>query len=112
MARSINPSFYKSKAWNRVRRNYALSKYCICERCNKPVYVDGITEYIDKEHRVKGIVHHKEHLNQKNVLDDNIAYGTDNLELLCIECHNKEHNDPGILRNGYSFDEEGNLIKG
>ena len=110
MARSINPSFYKSKVWEQVRKSYALSKYCICERCGQPVYCDGITEYLDKEHRVKGIVHHKEHLNATNVMNDNIAYGFDNLELLCLECHNSIHFGTGILREGYKFDEEGNLV--
>lgn len=112
MARSINPSFYKSKAWNRVRLNIWRKQYCLCNRCGRSVYVDGISEYIPKEKRLKGIVHHKIHLNENNVLDDNITLNEDNLEGLCIDCHNKEHNDPGILRNGYSFDEEGNLIKG
>lgn len=109
MARSIDSSFYKSKAWKQVRKTYALSKHCICERCGMPVYVDGINDYLIKEHRTKGIVHHKEHLNQNNVVKDNIAYGFDNLELLCIECHNKEHFDTGILREGFTFDENGNL---
>ena len=107
--RSIDPAFYKSKAWKQVRRTYALSKHCICERCGKPVYVDGINDYLIKEHRTKGIVHHKIHLNETNVKDDNIAYGFDNLELLCIEDHNKEHFNTGILREGFTFDENGNL---
>lgn len=109
--RSIDSSFYKSKAWITVRKTYALSKHCLCERCGKPVYVSGINEYIDKEHRLKGIVHHKEHLNETNYTNDAIAYDGNNLELLCIECHNQEHFTTDILRNGYSFDENGNLIK-
>ena len=108
--RSINPNFYKTKLWEQVRKSYALSKFCICERCNKPVYVDGITEYIDKENRIKGIVHHKEHLNQENYIRPEISYDENNLELLCIECHNKEHFDNSILRDGYIFDEDGNLV--
>ena len=109
--RSIDSSFYKSKLWKQVRKSYALSKYCLCERCGKPVYVDGITEYIDKEHRIKGIVHHKIHLNLDNYTDDSIAYDFNNLELLCIEDHNKEHFESnGAIRDGYNFDEEGNIV--
>ena len=109
--RSIDTYFYKTTRWKNTRKIYALSKHCICERCGKPVYVDGITDYIDKEHRIKGIVHHRIHLNESNYTDENIAYGFDNLELLCLECHNKEHFDKGILRDGYEFDDDGNIIK-
>lgn len=63
-----------------------------------------------KEKRLKGIVHHKTHLNESNVYDDNITLNDDNLEGLCIDCHNKEHIGTGILRTGYSFDENGNLV--
>lgn len=108
--RSINPSFYKTKLWKQIRRTYALSKYCICERCGKPVYVDGINDYIDKDKQIKGIVHHKEHLNQQNYTKDEIAYDESNFELLCIDCHNKEHFTNEILRDGYKFDDDGNLI--
>lgn len=109
--RSIDSSFYKSKLWKSVRKSYALSKFCLCERCNQPVYVDGINEYIDKEYRVKGIVHHKIHLNESNYTDDKIAYDFDNLELLCIDCHNQEHFTTDIVREDYTFDEDGNLIR-
>jgi hypothetical protein len=43
-------------------------------------------------------------------MNDDIAYGFDNLELLCLECHNSIHFGTGILREGYKFDEEGNLV--
>ena len=108
--RSIDSSFYKTKTWKQVRKSYALSKYCICERCHRPVYIADINEY--SENRLKGIVHHKIHLNQDNYLDDKIAYDENNLELLCIECHNEEHFNKGILRDGYRFDENGNLLVG
>ena len=108
--RSINPHFYKTKLWKQVRKSYALSKFCMCERCNMPVYVDGITEYIDKEHRIKGIVHHKVHLNQENYTDDKTAYDYNNLELLCFNCHQQEHFKKDTLKEGYKFDEEGNLV--
>lgn len=108
--RSIDSSFYHTKLWKQVRKSYALSKYCLCERCGCSVYVDGINDYIDKEHRIKGIVHHKEHLNKDNYTNDSIAYDFNNLELLCIECHNREHFTSGVLRDGYKFDEYGNLV--
>ena len=37
------------------------------------------------------MVHHKEYINTANIWDTNITLSFDNLELLCIDCHNKEH---------------------
>lgn len=37
------------------------------------------------------MVHHKQYLNKGNIYDANITMGFENLELLCIDCHNKEH---------------------
>ena len=65
--------FYQTKAWKQVRRNIWLKQYCLCNRCHKPVYVDGISEYIPEERRTKGIVHHIEYLSDDNYLDDSIA---------------------------------------
>ena len=109
--RSIDESFYKSKAWNQVRLNVWRKQYCLCNRCGRSVYVRGISEWIPKEKRLKGIVHHKTYLNTTNVYDDNIALNEENLEGLCIDCHNKEHDSKDILRDGYLFDNNGNLIK-
>ena len=102
--------FYQTKAWKQVRRNIWLKQYCLCNRCHKPVYVDGISEYIPEERRTKGIVHHIEYLSDDNYLDDSIALNEDNLEGLCIDCHNKEHFKNNTLRNDVMFDEYGNLI--
>ena len=108
--RSIDRKFYDSKAWNQVRKNVWLKQYCLCANCNRPVYVRGLTDYIPKENRVKGIVHHKEHLNNDNVYDDNITLNEDNLIGLCVTCHNELHFTTEALRDGYKFDENGNLI--
>ena len=110
--RSIDSHFYKTPRWKKTRVLYALSKYGLCERCNRPIYMTGVNDYIPKEKRLKGIVHHKEHLNEMNYTNEEIAYAFDNLELLCVDCHNKIHFKSEITRDGYSFDEEGNLIKG
>ena len=53
-------------------------------------------------------MHHKKHLTPENVLDDNVVYGWDNLELLCIYCHNTVHG-AGLGRECV-FDDDGNLI--
>ena len=102
---------YKSKAWVSISKAYALSKNCICERCGRPVYVGGISEWLPKERRLGYIVHHKTYLNSDNITDDNIAYHTDNLELLCQDCHNREHHSGSATKEGVMFDEMGNLVK-
>lgn len=87
MARSIDHSFYESVIWKKCKNDYL--KYCggLCERCKaQGIFVPA------------NIVHHKKHLNKSNVNNPRIAYGFDNLEALCLECHNKEHHG-GVRKN-------------
>ena len=108
--RSINPQFYYTKMWKQVRKQVWLKQHCICNRCKRPVYVDGISDYIPKEKRLKGIVHHIEYLNETNINNPEITIDENNLEGLCIECHNLEHIDTST-RKDVLFDEMGNLIQ-
>ena len=85
-----NTAFYKGKAWRRVSAAYMASKCYICERCGKPA----------------SICHHKTWLNGSNVNDPNIALSFDNLEALCIECHNAEH---GLQHNVTIFNDDGSI---
>lgn len=103
--------FYQTKAWKQMRKIIWLKQSCLCNRCHKAVYVDGISDYIPKGKRLKGIVHHKEYLTDNNYLDDFISLNEDNLEGICIDCHNKEHFEKAAIRNDLKFDEEGNVIK-
>ena len=66
------------------------SKNYICERCGKPAK----------------ICHHKKWLSPGNISDPTISLNQDNLECLCQECHNVEHNrdDAAIY-----FDDKGNV---
>ncbi|MGN1298098.1 MAG: HNH endonuclease [Clostridia bacterium] len=54
------------------------------------------------------IVHHKEYVTDKNYEDDNVFFNIENLESLCLDCHNKEHFSD---EEEYIFDENGDLIK-
>lgn len=85
--------FYKSKAWQECRDAFFKSKFGICERCGDP----GV------------IVHHKVHLTPGNINDPNVTLNWENLELLCQDCHNKEHGGASTA-DGLAFDEDGNLI--
>lgn len=72
--------FYNQEAWKACRDAYAKSVGGLCERCLK------------KGRVVPGeIVHHKVHLDSENVNDATVSLSFDNLELLCRECHGKEH---------------------
>ncbi len=102
--------FYQTKSWKQVRKNIWLKQSCLCARCHRPVYVSGISEFIPKEKRLKGIVHHKEYLDDLNFTNDSIALNEDNLEGLCIDCHNDEHFTTDVTRKDVMFDVDGNLI--
>lgn len=110
MSYGVRQDFYQSNVWKHVRKNIWLKQSCLCNRCGRPVYVDGISEYMPRENRRMGIVHHKEYLNDTNVYDDNIALNEDNLEGICKECHEKEHHQDIATRKGYEFDSNGNLV--
>ena len=84
-------NFYKSPAWLAARELKIVSVNSLCERCG----------HIGIE------VHHKERLTVENVNDTSISLNQDNLELLCRECHNQEHERFG---NKIRFDKDGNLI--
>lgn len=107
----IRQELYQTKAWKQQRQYIWLKQHCLCARCNRPVYVNGISKWIPKDKRLKGIVHHKEYLTDNNFNDMNIALNEDNLEGLCIDCHNTEHFSSAAIRKDLLFDEDGNLIK-
>lgn len=111
MSYGIRKNFYKSKVWQQVRKNIWLKQNLLCNRCGLPVYVDGLSDWLPKGKRRTGIVHHKIYLDEINVYDDSIAIDESNLEGICKDCHEKEHHQDQSTRQGYSFDEYGNLIK-
>lgn len=89
--------FYKSKAWRKCRDAYFIFKHGLCERCNNP----------------GKIVHHTIELTPENINNPTITLSFDLLELLCQDCHNKEHhsNDGEAVREGLMFDENGDLVR-
>ena len=78
--RSIDRKFYESQTWRDCQAAYMKKANHLCERC----LAKGI-------HEPARIVHHRIHLTQENFGDPELMYGFDNLEALCIECHNTEH---------------------
>lgn len=111
MSYGVRKDFYQSKVWKQTKNNVWLKQHLLCNRCHKPVYVDGISDYLPKDKRRTGIVHHKVWLDNFNVYDETITLDESNLEGLCKECHENEHHQDIANRKGYYFDENGDLKK-
>lgn len=51
-------------------------------------------------------------MNPSNVDNPAISMNPDNLEALCLDCHNKEHfGQGGAILRGLTFDADGELIQ-
>lgn len=93
--REFAKHFYRSKAWKDCRASYIIKAHGLCERCT----AGG------------KIVHHKIYLNESNIDDPNVTLNHDNLELLCHDCHNREHfGTRGAVAEGLMFNENGQLL--
>ena len=73
-------AFYKTRAWKRCRASYLASVGGLCERCLKR----GLIVPADQ-------VHHKIKITSDNLNDPAITLNHDNLEALCLDCHQDEH---------------------
>ena len=100
MAKDYAEGFYNSAAWLKCRAAYIEHVHGLCERCHRPGY----------------IVHHKCYLTPDNINDPDVTLNFDNLEYLCLKCHNKEHDDwnrikikQSGVKEGFTFDENGDF---
>ena len=84
-------NFYKSSVWAVAREIKIRSVHGLCERCG----------------RLGEEVHHKKRLTIDNIKDSSISINQENLELLCKDCHNKEHNR---FTPTTEFDSNGDMI--
>ena len=84
--------FYNTQKWKKLRAAYRKSVGGLCERC----LACGVI-------RPGRYVHHKIHLTDDNYSDPELSVSFDNLELLCTECHIKEHDG-----HRYTIDVNGN----
>ncbi|WP_352399095.1 HNH endonuclease [Anaerotignum sp.] len=94
MAKDYAKGFYNSRRWKDTQAAYMASQHYICERCGS----------------MARIVHHIKYISPSNINDPNITLSWDNLEALCIDCHNKEHMCSSSCVEGVTFDKDGNLI--
>lgn len=78
MAKDYAKSFYKSRRWQKCRKNYIAYR----------ISVDGGTCEIC--HKEQGyIVHHKRYITESNIKDPDITLNPTNLQYVCKECHDK-----------------------
>jgi 5-methylcytosine-specific restriction endonuclease McrA len=95
MAKDYALSFYRSRAWRDTQAAYMMSQHYLCERCGS----------------VARIVHHIRYITPRNIHDPNITLSWDNLEALCIDCHNAEHmSKGGACAEGLRFNERGEIV--
>ena len=98
MARAVDVAFYKGKRWQECRRAY-LQAHPLCERCLAKVP----EEIVPAKY-----VHHLTELNAENVNDARIAYGFDNLQALCFDCHEELHQRK--VKRRYRVEPDGSII--
>lgn len=99
MAQEFAKKFYQSSQWKSCRRSYIAKVHGLCERC------------LAKGKLTPGwIIHHKILLTPSNILDPEITLNHDNLEMLCLDCHNEEHLGSPATREDVAFSEDGDLI--
>lgn len=91
MAKEFAIRFYNSKTWKQCRASYIVSVQGLCEQCLR----DGIvtTGYI---------LDHIVELSPMNINDVDITLNHNNLQFLCLSCHNKKTfgNDYEVIREG------------
>lgn len=101
MAKPYAKKFYNSKQWQKCRYSFIAKRRTIdgamCQHCKE---VPGY------------IVDHIKEIDIININDPLITLNHDNLQYLCHECHNiKTFRKYSPLREGFGFDDEGNLIQ-
>lgn len=91
----IGDKIYHTQRWRKLRQAYYNSQYGICEWCREP----------------GDIVDHIIEITKENIEDPFITYNWENLQLLCLSCHNKKtFRKHSAIREGFEFDESGDLI--
>lgn len=93
--RDFAKKFYNSTKWRRCRKQFICERTMtdggLCQRCHKE---PGF------------IVHHRVYLTPSNIHDPAVSLDFRNLEYLCHECHDREHNS----RLRVQFDENGRVM--
>ena len=84
---ATNPQFYTSRTWRKFRQYVITISGGECNRC-KRIFTD--TSELE--------VHHINYLKGNDYNDPVKAYSKDNVEVICHDCHNREHGRFGHQR--------------
>ena len=80
MAQEFSKKFYSSKKWKDCRKAFIAERITtnggMCQICNDHA---GL------------IIHHRVKLTPENINDPDVTLNFDNLEYVCLECHNAIH---------------------
>jgi len=105
MAKEFAKAFYNSKAWKKCREAYIKYRISVdgglCENCKEELGY---------------MVHHKILLTQENIHDTNVSLNHAHLMYECKKCHDREeghfkkNKKLSSIREGYKFDEHGQLV--
>ena len=82
--------FYTTKAWRDLAYSLKIQANGSCNRCGHNV--------IDFKYLIG---HHKIELSEDNVEDVSVSLNPDNIEVICHDCHNKEHRRFGHKQKVY-----------
>jgi hypothetical protein len=89
MARyTVLQTFYASDKWRDLRLTLIVERGNVCQHCGRI-----IARSIDI------IGHHKIELTPENVQDHSISLNPELIELVCFDCHNKEHHRFGAQQS-------------
>ena len=67
--------FYNSKPWRTLRNKVRYHKRMRCDMCGRLIHGKSIVDHIIE-------------IDESNYQDESITLNEDNLQLLCLECHN------------------------
>ena len=67
--------FYNSKPWRTLRNRIRTIKRMRCDMCGRLIHGKSIVDHIIE-------------IDESNYQDESITLNEDNLQLLCLECHN------------------------
>lgn len=67
--------FYNSKPWRTLRNRIRTTKRMRCDMCGRLIHGKSIVDHIIE-------------IDESNYQDESITLNEDNLQLLCLECHN------------------------
>lgn len=101
MAKEYANAFYHSKKWKHCRESYISHRISIdggiCEECRE---------------RIGYIVHHKKHIDKKNIDNPDITLNFENLQYVCKDCHDKFDGHGVGKKNGLLviFDKDGQPV--